>query len=61
GVRLGRKHVAWYSHGLRGSAAFRAEMNRLDTGSAVEALIHRFYDPLIEAGFIRQDDLALAA
>jgi tRNA-dihydrouridine synthase B len=61
GVRLGRKHVAWYSHGLRGSAAFRAEMNRLDTGSAVEALIHRFYDPLIETGFIRQDALALAA
>jgi len=53
GVRLGRKHVAWYSHGLRGSAAFRAAMNRLDDGAAVEALI--------EQGFIRQDDVALAA
>jgi tRNA-dihydrouridine synthase B len=61
GVRLGRKHVAWYSHGLRGSAAFRAAMNRLDQGAAVEALIHEFYDPLIEQGFIRQDELALAA
>jgi len=61
GVRLGRKHVAWYSHGLRGSAAFRAAMNRLDDGAAVEALIHGFYDPLIEQGFIRQDDVALAA
>jgi tRNA-dihydrouridine synthase B len=61
GVRLGRKHVAWYSHGLHGSAAFRARMNRLDDGKAVEALIHAFYDPLIDAGFVRQDDMALAA
>jgi tRNA-dihydrouridine synthase B len=61
GVRLGRKHVAWYSHGLRGSAAFRAEMNRLDDGKAVERLIDAFYDPLIESGFVRQDDLAIAA
>jgi len=61
GVRLGRKHVAWYSHGLRGSAAFRAAMNRLDDGAAVVALINAFYDPLIESGFVRQDELALAA
>jgi tRNA-dihydrouridine synthase B len=61
GVRLGRKHVAWYSHGLHGSAAFRAQMNRLDDGMAVETLIHNFYDPLIETGFVRQDEMALAA
>ncbi len=61
GVRLGRKHVAWYSHGLRGSAAFRAAMNRLDDGAKVEALIHAFYDPLIDQGFVRQDELAMAA
>jgi tRNA-dihydrouridine synthase B len=62
GVRLARKHVAWYSAGLRGSAAFRAQMNRLDNAADVLALIDAFYDPLIDAGFIRQDDaLALAA
>jgi tRNA-dihydrouridine synthase B len=61
GVRLGRKHVSWYSHGLYGSAGFRAQMNRLDHGPAVEALIDAFYDPLIAAGFIRQDDMAVAA
>jgi tRNA-dihydrouridine synthase B len=33
-------------------------MNRLDTGAAVEALINEFYDPLIDAGFIRQHDQA---
>ena len=61
GVRLGRKHVAWYSHGLRGSAAFRAAMNRLDDGAAVVDLIETFYDPLIACGFVRQDEMALAA
>ena len=61
GVRLGRKHVSWYSHGLHGSAAFRAQMNRLDNGAAVEQLIHDFYDPLIRTGFVRQDEVALAA
>jgi tRNA-dihydrouridine synthase B len=62
GVRLARKHVAWYSAGLRGSAAFRARMNRLDQASEVLALIDEFYDPLIDSGFVRQDDdLAIAA
>ncbi|MGE4481125.1 tRNA dihydrouridine synthase DusB [Acidocella sp.] len=61
GVRLGRKHVAWYSQGLHSSAGFRAQVNRLDTGEAVEGLIHQFYDPLIAQGFVRQDEVALAA
>ncbi len=62
GVRLARKHIAWYSHGLRGSAAFRAAMNRLDDSGAVLRLIDDFFDPLIEQGFVRQDDdMALAA
>ena len=61
GVRLARKHVSWYSHGLRGSAAFRAAMNRLDSGAAVEALIDEFYDPLIAQGFVRQDETPPAA
>ncbi len=50
GVRLARKHVAWYSKGLPGSAEFRAEVNRLDSADAVEAHILRFYGPLIERG-----------
>lgn len=61
GVRLARKHVAWYSHGLHSAAQFRAQINRLDNGPAVEALIHAFYDPLIEQGVVRQDVADLAA
>jgi tRNA-dihydrouridine synthase B len=50
GVRLSRKHVAWYSKGLPGSGEFRAEVNRCDTPEAVLELVHRFYDPLIDQG-----------
>ena len=61
GVRLGRKHVAWYSQGLHSSAGFRARVNQLHTGEEVEGLIHAFYDPLIAQGAVRQDEEALAA
>ncbi|WP_237560845.1 tRNA dihydrouridine synthase DusB [Elioraea sp. Yellowstone] len=50
GTRLARKHVAWYSKGLPGSAEFRAAVNRAETAAEVEALIDGFYLPLIEAG-----------
>lgn len=50
GVRLARKHVAWYSKGLPGSAEFRVQVNRCDTPDAVRTLIDSFYDPLIEQG-----------
>jgi nifR3 family TIM-barrel protein len=53
GMRLARKHVAWYSRGLTGSAEFRAFIMRLTDADQVVAAIHRFFDPLIEAGQIR--------
>jgi len=53
GLRLARKHVAWYSRGLPGSAEFRAGVMRLTASAAVIDLVNRFYDPLIEAGLTR--------
>ncbi len=50
GLRLARKHLAWYSRGLPGSAEFRAVVNRLDRVADVLDLIDRFYDPLIARG-----------
>jgi tRNA-dihydrouridine synthase B len=54
GLRLARKHVAWYSRGLPGSAGFRAQVMRLADAPSVIALINAFYAPLIEAGILRQ-------
>ena len=50
GVRLARKHIAWYSKGLPGSAEFRSKVNGAETPEAVEALIHAFYKPLLDRG-----------
>ncbi|MCX8135141.1 MAG: tRNA dihydrouridine synthase DusB [Roseococcus sp.] len=50
GVRMARKHVAWYSRGLPGSAEFRARVNMAETPAEVEALVDAFYLPLIERG-----------
>jgi tRNA-dihydrouridine synthase B len=49
GVRMARKHVAWYSKGLPGSAEFRAEVNQLADAERVRTLIRRFYEPLLES------------
>jgi len=48
GVRMARKHIAWYSKGLPGSAEFRSEVNQLADAERVRGLIRRFYEPLIE-------------
>ncbi|HZH03619.1 MAG TPA: tRNA dihydrouridine synthase DusB [Myxococcaceae bacterium] len=42
-VRAFRKHLAWYAHGLHGAAAFRSEVNRLESAQGVEAAVNRFF------------------
>ena len=54
GLRLARKHVAWYSRGLPGSAEFRAAIMGLTQAPAVIARIDAFYAPLIDAGISRE-------
>jgi tRNA-dihydrouridine synthase B len=44
GLRLARKHLAWYAHGRPGAADFRATVMRLDEAGAVEALMDRFFE-----------------
>jgi|SRR6218665_439318 len=42
-VRTFRKHLAWYGHGLRGAAVFRAEVNQLDSADEVRDAVRRFF------------------
>ena len=37
GMRLARKHLAWYSKGLPGSAEFRVRVNHAEDPAATEA------------------------
>jgi len=48
GVRMARKHVAWYSKGLRGSTEFRAKVNQMHDADLVRQAILDFYLPLLE-------------
>lgn len=48
GVRIARKHIAWYSKGLPGSAEFRARVNQSTDAATVRGLIADLYGPLID-------------
>ncbi|MBV8131454.1 MAG: tRNA dihydrouridine synthase DusB [Alphaproteobacteria bacterium] len=47
GSRLARKHIAWYSRALPGSAEFRAAVNQTINADRVRGLISAFYEPLL--------------
>ncbi|MFT6219712.1 MAG: tRNA-dihydrouridine synthase B [Myxococcota bacterium] len=44
---LSRKHIGWYSSGLRGGAEFRAKINTLKEIPQVKDLINSFYESQI--------------
>ena len=41
GMREMRKHVAWYTKGLPGSAKLREEINRVESYAELEDLLYR--------------------
>lgn len=43
GLRLARKHLSWYAHGMRGAAEYRATITRLDRVADVVELVDRFF------------------
>jgi len=49
GLRMARKHVGWYTKGLRGSAAFREHFNRVNEPDAALAELEHFYESQIGA------------
>jgi tRNA-dihydrouridine synthase B len=48
GSRIARKHLAWYSKGLPGSAEFRAGVMRIDSPDEAKRAVRAFYEPLLE-------------
>jgi tRNA-dihydrouridine synthase B len=49
GVRMARKHIAWYTKGLHGSAGFRSEINRIDDKLIIRDNIIRLFDSCMNA------------
>ena len=50
GLRIARKHIAWYTRGLPGGEAFRREANAIQSAPAQLAAVGRFFDDLAGAG-----------
>lgn len=44
GVRIARKHIAWYCRGLPGATRLRERINRADNPRGQEALVSGFYN-----------------
>ena len=51
GIRNMRKHIAWYSKGLPGSAEFRASIFTSTDADSVVDYVRTFFEPLIERGY----------
>jgi tRNA-dihydrouridine synthase B len=50
GVRVARKHISWYTKGLAGSAAFRHDMNQLQTAEEQVQAVDQFFSQLAGRG-----------
>ena len=48
GVRIARKHISWYSKGQPGGAAFRDQVNRVETVAEQLAMTERFFEQLTQ-------------
>ena len=46
GVRIARKHLGWYTERLKGGAAFRREVNAVESATGQLAAVERFFDAL---------------
>jgi len=47
GLKIGRKHLGWYSKGLPGSAEFRTRIMQITDPKAVMETVRAFYEPLV--------------
>ena len=46
GLRIARKHISWYTKGLKNSAYFRAAMNQIEDNNEQMDYIHLFFEDL---------------
>jgi tRNA-dihydrouridine synthase B len=47
GSRVARKHISWYTKGLKNSAVFRARMNTLESAELQLVAVTQFFDELL--------------
>jgi tRNA-dihydrouridine synthase B len=50
GVRVARKHIAWYSKGQRDGNVFRQRVNHIDSAAAQLAFVRQYFSSLQDRG-----------
>lgn len=50
GCRIARKHIAWYTKGLRGSNAFRQAMYQADSTAVQAKMVNDYFAGLLDLG-----------
>ena len=59
GLRIARKHISWYTKGLKNSAYFRAAMNKIEDNNEQIDYIHSFFEDLSRKNkYITYEDLS---
>ena len=58
GVRMARKHIAWYTRGLPDSAGFRHAMNQLQTTREQLASVERFFAESTGHTYMMENEMA---
>ncbi|MDV2441864.1 tRNA dihydrouridine synthase DusB [Acinetobacter gerneri] len=55
GCRIARKHIAWYTKGLRSSNEFRQSMYKVENTADQAKVVEAYFDQLLEQGHILSD------
>ena len=50
GCRIARKHIAWYTKGLRGSNEFRQAMYQVESTQAQAQVVSQYFNQLLDQG-----------
>ena len=55
GCRIARKHIAWYTKGLRSSNEFRQSMYKVESTAEQAHVVEAYFDLLLDQGVIMSD------
>ncbi|EOR08750.1 tRNA dihydrouridine synthase DusB [Acinetobacter sp. ANC 3926] len=55
GCRIARKHIAWYTKGLRSSNEFRQNMYKVESTAAQAKVVESYFDELLDQGLRMSD------
>ena len=55
GCRIARKHIAWYTKGLRSSNEFRQNMYKVESTAEQAIVVENYFNQLLDQGYLMSD------